>query len=223
MAVRRSSDHRAASPRRSHQEAARAARTWAAVAWPVRCGCTVRGVAACVAIAAMAWPGMTAMCAAPGPGRPGRAASKPRCSPAWVSSMAAPMPGSERSRPPSTQPSANTARKPAVSAHDGGRAPMASPCPAAASSTHTAAKTAARRPLTAGDALMVVMVRDPPTAGWYVRRGCPVQRGRGGFPSPRSGPWRAGRVAGDAMGGRSGTPPAPVSATPCSSSPRPAA
>ncbi|OIJ85509.1 hypothetical protein BIV25_43740 [Streptomyces sp. MUSC 14] len=99
--------------------------------------------------------------AAAGP-LPPRAVSKAMCRAAWVASMVVPMPVRERSRAPRIQPSVNTAAHPAASAHRGGMAPMASPCPAAASSTHTTANTAARRPHTAGDALMV---RESPTVG----------------------------------------------------------
>ncbi|MET8538787.1 hypothetical protein ABZV67_45915 [Streptomyces sp. NPDC005065] len=48
-----------------------------------------------------------------------------------------------------------TVRNPATDAHTGGAAPVASPWPAAASSTHTAANTAARKLRTAKEALMV--------------------------------------------------------------------
>ncbi|WP_459181142.1 hypothetical protein [Streptomyces sp.] len=56
-----------------------------------------------------------------------RAASKARCSPACVASIAVVMAGSDRSRPPDTQLSTNTARKAVPVARSGGTAPTASP------------------------------------------------------------------------------------------------
>lgn len=141
-AARRSSDHTAASPRRSHQVSSSAATTCAAPA----CGVTV-----------CAWdmlmPCMTIVGC-------GATASKARCSPPCATSVAAPMAPRDRSRPPSRHPAAKTGANPAACTHTGGVVPVASACPPAASSTHSAANTAARSPRTGADA---VMAPDPVT------------------------------------------------------------
>ncbi|MEU0601131.1 hypothetical protein ABZ484_23255 [Streptomyces sp. NPDC006393] len=201
--ARRSSDHNAASPHRSHQDATSAARTWTATAYglsvregmagegtPWTCADTMCMPCAdtmcmpCATTACTPWPdigmadtaGMEGMgwigdragrgpCP-PGCPMPARVASKPKCRAACVASIIAPIPGKDRSRPPSSHPATNTPAKAAPHTHSGGMSPMASPCPAAASSTHTAANTTARRLRTAADA---PIARHPPTHGAYVR------------------------------------------------------
>ncbi|EDY56006.2 conserved hypothetical protein [Streptomyces sviceus ATCC 29083] len=146
MTARRRIDHRAASPRRSHQVSRTAAATWAAVACGVR-------VWTCEWV--MRMPCMTITGC-------GRAAPKARCSPPWEARVAPPMAARGLSRPPSSHPAANTGTNPAVCVHTGGAVPVARVCPPAASSTQSAANTAARRLRTAGDALMAI---DTPTCG----------------------------------------------------------
>lgn len=121
--------------RRSHQVRTRAAPTWTAVAC---------GVIACAWL--MDMPGMANAVL-------GRVASKARRRPPRVARVPPPMPVNERSRPPSRKAIAKICRTAATCTHTGGAAPMASACPPAAGSTHSAANTTARKLRTAGDAL----------------------------------------------------------------------
>lgn len=175
-AVRRSSDHTAASPRASHQVSTRAAATCAAPACGVT-GCEWDIRMPCMTIVEC-----------------GATVSKARCSPPWATSVPAPMAPRDRCLPPSRHPAAKTGAKPAACIHTGGVVPVASACPPAASSTHSAANTAARSPRTGADA---VMAPDPAT-----RPAGPD--GRIPEPADRGSKSTGGGLYGDRGGGRFG-------------------